>query len=113
MALTSEALSSSKSTLRDLISSGRPPRSVEAWLLRRLLSNEGTNPVDISESFRYAEDITLDDAIHRAIRILKTGFQGEMDENNIEIGMVTEDKKFVTLSPAKIKDYLEEPGLLA
>jgi hypothetical protein len=34
-----------------------------------------------------------------------------MDETNIEIGMVTEDQKFVTLSPAKIKDYLEETTL--
>lgn len=61
--------------------------------------------------WRYAEDTTMDDAIHKAIRILKSGFQGEMDENNIEIGLITEDKKFTTLTPAKIKDYLEETTL--
>eukprot|EP01126_Amoeba_proteus_P017928 TRINITY_DN1887_c0_g2_i4.p1 TRINITY_DN1887_c0_g2~~TRINITY_DN1887_c0_g2_i4.p1 ORF type:complete len:235 (-),score=47.08 TRINITY_DN1887_c0_g2_i4:315-1019(-) len=57
---------------------------------------------------RYTDDITLDDAIHRAIRILKTGFQGEMNENNIEIGVIGEDKKFITLSPEKIRDYFDE-----
>jgi 20S proteasome subunit alpha 2 len=57
---------------------------------------------------RYTDDLPIQDAIHRAIRVLKTGFQGEMTENNIEIGMITSDKKFVTFSHQKIKDYLLE-----
>uniref|UniRef100_A0A6B2LG53 Proteasome alpha-type subunits domain-containing protein n=1 Tax=Arcella intermedia TaxID=1963864 RepID=A0A6B2LG53_9EUKA len=53
-------------------------------------------------------NLTTDDAIHRAIRILKEGFQGEIDENNIEVGVVGEDRKFITLSAAKIRDFLGE-----
>jgi len=57
---------------------------------------------------RYQDDISLDDAVHRAIRILKEGFQGEMDENNIEISIVNEKGEFKSLAPARIKDFLEE-----
>ena len=56
----------------------------------------------------YQDDIALDDAVHRAIRILKEGFQGEMDETNIEISIVNESGEFKTLAPARIKDFLEE-----
>jgi len=52
--------------------------------------------------------LTTDDAIHRAIRILKEGFLGEINEYNIEVGLVGEDRKFVTLSATKIRDYLGE-----
>ena len=49
----------------------------------------------------------LEDAIHTAILTLKEGFEGEMNENNIEIGIITsEDKKFKVLTPSQIKDYL-------
>lgn len=57
---------------------------------------------------RYQDDIALDDAVHRAIRILKEGFQGEMDEHNIEISIVNESGEFKALAPARIKDFLEE-----
>ncbi|PRP85212.1 hypothetical protein PROFUN_07159, partial [Planoprotostelium fungivorum] len=57
---------------------------------------------------RYNEDIELEDAIHTAILTLKEGFEGEMNENNIEIGIIGEDQKFRVLTPAQIKDYLGE-----
>eukprot|EP00735_Rhodelphis_limneticus_P004363 TRINITY_DN15946_c0_g1::TRINITY_DN15946_c0_g1_i1::g.3751::m.3751 TRINITY_DN15946_c0_g1::TRINITY_DN15946_c0_g1_i1::g.3751 ORF type:complete len:248 (-),score=49.16,sp/Q10KF0/PSA2_ORYSJ/72.84/5e-125,Proteasome/PF00227.21/2.3e-62,Proteasome_A_N/PF10584.4/4.8e-10,Proteasome_A_N/PF10584.4/5.1e+02 TRINITY_DN15946_c0_g1_i1:35-745(-) len=57
---------------------------------------------------RYNDDIELEDAIHTAILTLKEGFEGQMTENNIEIGIVSADGKFRTLTPAEIKDYLGE-----
>lgn len=32
----------------------------------------------------------------------------QMDENNIEVGIIKEDKKFHVLTPAEVKDYLEQ-----
>jgi len=54
---------------------------------------------------RYHEDIELEDAIHTAILTLKEGFEGQMTEENIEIGVIGEDRKFRILTPAQIKDY--------
>ena len=39
---------------------------------------------------------------------LKEGFEGAMNHENIEVGIVRADKKFKVLSPAEIKDYLGE-----
>eukprot|EP00026_Physarum_polycephalum_P016153 Phypoly_transcript_17001.p1 GENE.Phypoly_transcript_17001~~Phypoly_transcript_17001.p1 ORF type:complete len:235 (-),score=46.58 Phypoly_transcript_17001:61-765(-) len=56
---------------------------------------------------RYKDNIELEDAIHTAILTLKEGFEGQMTENNIEIGVIREsDKQFKVLTPATVKDYL-------
>jgi len=70
----------------------------------------GKNSVNASTFLekRYNSDIEIEDAIHTAILTLKEGFEGAIDENNIEIGVVKEDQKFVRLSPSQIKDYLTE-----
>lgn len=57
---------------------------------------------------RYSEEMEVEEAIHTAILTLKEGFEGAVDENNIEIGVIRDDCKFVKLSPAVIKDYLTE-----
>lgn len=57
---------------------------------------------------RYSEEMELEDAIHTAILTLKEGFEGAINENNIEIGIVGEDKQFKLLTPAEVKDYLDE-----
>merc|ERR1712086_591649 len=57
---------------------------------------------------RFNDEMELEDAVHTAIVTLKEGFEGAIDENNIEIGIVKEDGKFTRLSPAVIKDYLTE-----
>ena len=31
-----------------------------------------------------------------------------MDETNIEVGIIKEDKKFYMLTPEEVKDYLEQ-----
>lgn len=54
---------------------------------------------------RYSEDLELDDAVHTAILTLKEGFEGQMTENNIEIG-VCDKSGFRKLDTAAIKDYL-------
>lgn len=56
---------------------------------------------------RYHDDIELEDAINTAILTLKEGFEGQMTENNIEIGVVGEDGKFRVLTPQQTKDYLD------
>jgi 20S proteasome subunit alpha 2 len=38
---------------------------------------------------RYNDDLSLEDAIHTALLTLKEGFEGQMTEKTIEIGVVT------------------------
>jgi len=51
---------------------------------------------------------SVDDAVHAAISTLKEGFDGQITEELIEIGIVGQDKKFRILSTVEIKDYLNE-----
>lgn len=69
---------------------------------------------------RYSDDISLEDAIHTALLTLKEGFEGEMTEKTIEIGIVSvptaeqmEIKSgerlpatFRKLNEAEVRDYL-------
>eukprot|EP00919_Chromeraceae_sp_WS-2016_P028992 GHVR01068798.1.p1 GENE.GHVR01068798.1~~GHVR01068798.1.p1 ORF type:complete len:119 (+),score=18.79 GHVR01068798.1:432-788(+) len=57
---------------------------------------------------RYNGEVELEDAINTAILTLKEGFEGAMTEENIEIGVIGEDRKFRVLSPAEVKEYLKE-----
>ena len=41
------------------------------------------------DTCRYNDDISLEDAIHTALLTLKEGFEGQMTEKTIEIGVVT------------------------
>jgi len=54
---------------------------------------------------RYSEDLELEDAVHTAILTLKEGFEGQMTEDNIEIGICNADG-FRRLAPQEVKDYL-------
>lgn len=38
--------------------------------------------------YRYSDDLSLEDAIHTALLTLKEGFEGQMTEKTIEIGIV-------------------------
>ncbi|KAL1930326.1 hypothetical protein VTP01DRAFT_10488 [Rhizomucor pusillus] len=67
---------------------------------------------------RYNEEMELEDAVHTAILTLKEGFEGQMTENSLEIGIIgdstvgvygNERKKmplFRKLGPSEIRDYL-------
>lgn len=50
----------------------------------------------------------LDDAIHIALLTLRESYEGEMTEFNIEVGVVGEDGIFRVLTPAEVRDYLDE-----
>lgn len=39
--------------------------------------------------YSYNDDISLEDAIHTALLTLKEGFEGQMTEKTIEIGVIT------------------------
>ncbi|KAK0525188.1 Proteasome subunit alpha type-2 [Tilletia horrida] len=68
---------------------------------------------------RYTDDISTDDAIHTALLTLKEGFEGQMTEKTIEVGVIgaglttgtfAGTKKtgplFTKLTEAQIRDYL-------
>ena len=57
---------------------------------------------------RYSKTMELEDAINTAILTLKEGFEGAISEDNIEIGVVGEDRKFRVLSAAEVRDYVKE-----
>ncbi|KAK6182176.1 hypothetical protein SNE40_009916 [Patella caerulea] len=54
---------------------------------------------------RYSEKLELEDAVHTSILTLKESFEGQMTEDNIEIGICNQDG-FRRLAPSEIKDYL-------
>ena len=57
---------------------------------------------------RYKADMQIEDAIDTALLTLKEGFEGEMNCNNIEVGVARQNNRFEVLSPAQIKEYLDE-----
>lgn len=59
----------------------------------------------VSLIFRYSDDLELEDAVHTAILTLKESFEGQMTEDNIEIGICNQDG-FRRLKPTEVKDYL-------
>jgi len=59
---------------------------------------------------RYSETLELDDVIHTAILTLKEGFEGQMNETNIEVGICDLASGFRRLTPAQLKDYLHTIG---
>jgi 20S proteasome subunit alpha 2 len=57
---------------------------------------------------RYNDDMELDDAVHIALLTLRESYEGEMTEHNIEVGIIGPDKVFRVLTPAEVKDYIDE-----
>jgi len=57
---------------------------------------------------RYNDELELEDAVHTALLTLKEGFEGAMDHQNIEVGIIGAEGNFKVLTPAEIKDYLAE-----
>lgn len=56
---------------------------------------------------RYSNQLALEDAVHTAILTLKESFEGQMTEDNIEIG-ICDKEGFRRLTPAEVKDYLAQ-----
>eukprot|EP01118_Nematostelium_gracile_P000301 TRINITY_DN1029_c0_g1_i1.p1 TRINITY_DN1029_c0_g1~~TRINITY_DN1029_c0_g1_i1.p1 ORF type:complete len:235 (+),score=81.77 TRINITY_DN1029_c0_g1_i1:120-824(+) len=83
-----------------------PSGSYWAWKASAIGKNM-TNAKTFLEK-RYNDDLELEDAIHTAILTLKEGFEGEMDEHNIELAIVDTDRKFRILTPERVRDYIGE-----
>jgi 20S proteasome subunit alpha 2 len=73
---------------------GKNHLNSRVFLEKRYPKNEGDDALE------------LEDAIHTAILTLKESFDGQMDKNNIEIGIVNEDG-FKRLTPSEVQDYLD------
>ncbi|CAO3673652.1 unnamed protein product [Umbelopsis vinacea] len=93
-----------------------PSGSYWAWKASAI----GKNMIN-AKSFlekRYNDEIELEDAVHTAILTLKEGFEGQMTETSLEIGIIGistigvagKDREqfplFRKLSPSEVKDYL-------
>ena len=51
----------------------------------------------------------LEDAIHVALLTMKENFEGEMNEKNIEVGIISDtDGEFKVLTQQEVKDYIKE-----
>lgn len=56
---------------------------------------------------RYSEEAGIEDAVTVALLALREGFDGVMDENNIEVAVVKDDKKLKHLTHSEIKEFLD------
>ena len=55
---------------------------------------------------RYKDSMEMEDAIHTALLTLKDGFEGTMNDLNIEVGIIEVGGDFHLLSKGEINDYL-------
>ncbi|XP_038118996.1 proteasome subunit alpha type-2-like [Culex quinquefasciatus] len=80
-----------------------PSGAYFAWMATAMGKN-AINGKTLLEK-RYSEDLELDDAVHTAILTLKEGFEGQMNADNIEVG-ICDANGFRRLDPSDVKDYL-------
>jgi 20S proteasome subunit alpha 2 len=80
-----------------------PSGAYFAWKATALGKNHINSKTFLEK--RYNEDLEFEDAVHTAILTLKETFDGQMAEDNIEVGIATADG-FRSLEPSEIKDYL-------
>jgi len=83
-----------------------PSGSYFAWKATAIGKNMNNAKTFLEK--RYSESLELEDAINTALLTLKEGFEGELTENNVELGIIGADRKFRRLTTAQIKDYLAE-----
>ena len=76
------------------------------WTWKATALGKNMNNVKTFLEKRYKDEMEEEDAVHMAILALKEGFEGEMTENNIEIGICNKDG-FKVLTPEDIRDYLD------
>lgn len=80
-----------------------PSGAYFAWKATAMGKNSNNGKTFLEK--RYNEDLELEDAVHTAILTLKEGFEGQMTEHNIEIGICNQNG-FQRLEPSAVKDYL-------
>lgn len=87
---------------------GKNMSNAKAFLERRYPQpSSGKGEEEAGESEGPAM-LHLEDAVHLAILALKEGFEGNMNQDNIEIGIVSGDDggQFRILNASEINDYL-------
>jgi len=86
-----------------------PSGSYWAWKASAIGKNATNAKTFLEKRYLAAQDMELEDAINTAILTLKEGFDGAMNEHNIEIGVISKDKPtFTVLSPERVAEYLAE-----
>ena len=61
-----------------------------------------TNAMTLTLLVRYNDDISLEDAIHTALLTLKEGFEGQMTEKTIEVGVIGTGEGWAAKSEARV-----------
>ena len=56
---------------------------------------------------RYKDGLSIDDGLSIIISTLREGYDGEVNENNIEIA-VLDNKGFRLFTPEQVKNYLKD-----
>jgi 20S proteasome subunit alpha 2 len=56
---------------------------------------------------RYRDDLSLDDGISIVISTMREGFDGELNEKNIELAIL-KSTGFELLTPEQIRNYLKD-----
>eukprot|EP01094_Clydonella_sp_ATCC50884_P006117 TRINITY_DN1514_c0_g1_i1.p1 TRINITY_DN1514_c0_g1~~TRINITY_DN1514_c0_g1_i1.p1 ORF type:complete len:235 (+),score=86.21 TRINITY_DN1514_c0_g1_i1:295-999(+) len=82
-----------------------PSGSYWAWKASAIGKNATSAKTFLEK--RYQEDIGLSDAMLTAGLALKKGFDGEMTEDNIEVGVIDQNSNFRLLSAADKRDLLQ------
>ncbi|XP_052870233.1 proteasome subunit alpha type-2 [Anopheles cruzii] len=80
-----------------------PSGAYFAWKATAMGKNANNGKTFLEK--RYSEDLELDDAVHTAILTLKEGFEGQMNADNIEVG-ICDANGFRRLDPSDVQDYL-------
>lgn len=82
-----------------------PSGAYFAWKATAMGKNHANGKTFLEK--RYSDDVGLEDAVQTAILTLKESFEGQMTEDNIEIG-ICNSTGFRRLTPAEVKDYLAQ-----
>lgn len=82
-----------------------PSGAYFAWKATAMGKNHANGKTFLEK--RYSDDVGLEDAVQTAILTLKESFEGQMTEDNIEIGVCNKDG-FRRLKPEQVKDYLAQ-----
>ncbi|XP_058118314.1 proteasome subunit alpha type-2-like [Anopheles ziemanni] len=80
-----------------------PSGAYFAWKATAMGKNANNGKTFLEK--HYSEYLELDDAVHTAILTLKEGFEGQMNADNIEVG-ICDANGFRWLDPSDVQDYL-------
>jgi len=100
-----------RSIRRDPSGRGRRARSARIRSTRRRSSRSGASErLDARSRRSFNDDISLEDAIHTALLTLKEGFEGQMTEKTIEIGIISGVSKSAQAKAAASADGADAPA---